>query len=158
MARMKKFLIYLIVVVAVYFFVDFTSFAYIKTTYEDLTDFSINLENPKIRITESKSTYINGYIKGTLLNNEDYTIDKKYVKFEFFSSNNICLGKKYIKLEKFTPNEEKEFEVRFNLENVKSYKISLADENENISEEELKLDPETKGILLFTTLITLYLI
>ena len=158
MARMKKFLIYLIVVVAVYFFVDFTSFAYIKTTYEDLTDFSINLENPKIRITESKATYINGYIKGTLLNNEDYTIDKKYVKFEFFSSNNVCLGKKYIKLEKFTPNEAKEFEVRFNFENVKSYKISLADENENISEEELKLDPETKGFLLFTTLVTLYLI
>ena len=158
MARMKKFFIYLLVVVAVYFFVDFTSFAYIKTTYEDLTDISIELNNPKIKITESKATYINGYIKGTLLNNEDYTIDKKYVKFEFFSSNNICLGKKYIKLEKFTPNEEKEFEVRFNLENVKSYKISLADENENISEEELKLDPETKGILLFTTLITLYLI
>ena len=54
MARMKKFFIYLLVVVAVYFFVDFTSFAYIKTTYEDLTEFSIELDNPKIKITESK--------------------------------------------------------------------------------------------------------
>ena len=157
MARMKKLLIYLLVVVAVYFFVDFTSFAYIKTTYEDLTEFSINMENPKTKITEAKATYINGYIKGNLLNNEEYTIDKKYVKFEFFSPNNVFLGKKYVKLENFKPNQEKEFEVRFNLENVKSYKISLADEKENVTEEELTLDTETKGLLLITTLIFLYI-
>ena len=157
MARMKKFLIYLLVVVAVYFFVDFTSFAYIKTTYEDLTEFSINMENPKTKITEAKATYINGYIKGNLLNNEEYTIEKKYVKFEFFSPNNVFLGKKYVKLENFKPNQEKEFEVRFNLENVKSYKISLADEKENVTEEELTLDTETKGLLLITTLIFLYI-
>ena len=157
MARMKTFLIYLLVVVAVYFFVDFTSFAYIKTTYEDLTDFSINMENPKIKITEAKATYINGYIKGKLLNNEEYTLDKKYVKFEFFSGNNVLLGKKYIKLENFMPNQEKDFEVRFNLENVKHYKVSLADNSENVSEEDLSLDPETKGMLLIATLILLYI-
>ena len=157
MARMKKFLIYLLVVVAVYFFVDFTSFAYIKTTYEDLTEFSIELDNPKIKITESKATYINGYIKGILLNNEKYTIDKKYVKFEFYSNNNVFLGKKYVKLDNFAPNQEKEFEVRFNLENVNHYKISLVDEAENVSEEELALDPETKGLLLIATLIFLYI-
>lgn len=157
MARMKKFLIYLLVVVAVYFFVDFTSFAYIKTTYEDLTDFSVELDNPKIKITESKATYINGYVKGTLLNNEEYTLDKKYVKFEFYSYNNVLLGKKYVKLNNLAPNQEKEFEVRFNLENVKNYKISLADETENVSEEELELDPETKGLLLIATLIFLYI-
>ena len=157
MARMKKFLIYLLVVVAVYFFVDFTSFAYIKTTYEDLTDFSVELDNPKIKITESKATYINGYVKGTLLNNEEYTLDKKYVKFEFYSYNNVLLGKKYVNLNNLAPNQEKEFEVRFNLENVKNYKISLADETENVSEEELELDPETKGLLLIATLIFLYI-
>ena len=157
MSRMKTFLIYLLVVVAVYFFVDFASFAYIKTSYEDLQNFSINMENPKIKITDSKATYINGYIKGYLLNNEEYTIDKKYVKFEFFSPNNVFLGKKYVKLENFKPNQEKEFEVRFNLENVKSYKISLADEKENVTEEELTLDTETKGLLLITTLIFLYI-
>ena len=157
MSRMKTFLIYLLVVVAVYFFVDFASFAYIKTTYEDLQNFSINMENPKIKITDSKATYINGYIKGYLLNNEEYTIDKKYVKFEFFSDNNVLLGKKYVKLEDFTPNKEREFEVRFNLENVKSYKVSLADEGESVSEEELALDPETKGLLLIATLIFLYI-
>ena len=157
MARMKTFLIYLLVVVAVYFFVDFTSFAYIKTTYEDLTDFSINMENPKIKITEAKATYNNGYIKGKLLNNEEYTLDKKYVKFEFFSGNNVLLGKKYIKLENFMPNQEKDFEVRFNLENVKHYKVSLADNSENVSEEDLSLDPETKGMLLIATLILLYI-
>ena len=152
MARMKTFLIYLLVVVAVYFFVDFASSAYIKTTYEDLNNFSINMENPKVIIKESKATYINGYIKGYFLNNEEYTINNKYVKFEFFSENNVFLGKKYVKLDKFNSNEEKEFEVRYNLEKVKSYKISLVDDNENISEEELKLDPEMTGIVFVISL------
>lgn len=157
MARMKKFLIYLLIVVAVYFFVDFASFAYIKTTYEDLTKITIDMENPKMRITESKATYINGYVKGTLLNNEDYTIEKKYVKFEFFSDHDVSLGKKYVKIENLAANQEKEFEVRFNLENVNHYKITLADENESISDEDLELDQETKGLLLIATLIFLYI-
>ena len=69
MDRLKTFLIYLILFIALYFFVDFASFAYIKTTYNDLTDFTIDVENPKIKIQEAKVTYINGYIKGTILNN-----------------------------------------------------------------------------------------
>ena len=55
---------------------DFASFAYIKTTYNDLTDFTIDVENPKIKIQEAKVTYINGYIKGTILNNTNEEIRK----------------------------------------------------------------------------------
>lgn len=157
MARMKKFLIYLIIVIAVYFFVDFTSFAYIKTTYEDLTKFSIEIDSPKIKIKESKATYINGHIKGTVLNDENYTVDNQYLKFEFFSDHNTFLGKKYVKIDNLLPNDEKDFEVRFNLENVSNYKITLVDENEDISETDLTLDPETKGWLLIGTLIFLYI-
>lgn len=157
MARIKTFLIYLLLIVALYFFVDFASFAYIKTTYEDLHDFTIEVSNPKVKITESKATYINGYIKGSLLNNAEETIEKKYVKFEFFSEHDVSLGKKYVKVEQLMANEEKDFEVQFNLENVDHYKITIADENESISDEELQLDPQTKGLLLITTLILLYI-
>lgn len=157
MARMKKFLIYLLIIVGFYIFSDFAAFAYIKTTYQDLNKFSIEMQNPKVKIYESKATYINGYIKGTLLNNEEQTIQNKYVKFEFFSERDIYLGKKYIKIDKLAPNEEKEFEVKYNLENVNHYKITLADENEQIPEADLQLDQETKGLLLITTLIFLYI-
>lgn len=156
MSRMKKFLIYLLLIVGFYIFSDFASFAYIKTTYQDLNKFTIEAPNPKVRIFESKSTYINGYIKGTLLNNEEQMIENKYVKFEFFSERDIYLGKKYIKIDKLAPNEEKDFEVKFNIENVNHYKVTLADESENISEADLQLDQETKGLLLITTLIFLY--
>jgi len=157
MSRMKTFLIYLLLIVGFYIFSDFASFAYIKTTYQDLNKFKIEVPNPKVRIYESKTTYINGYIKGTLLNNEEQMIENKYIKFEFFSERDICLGKKYIKIDKLAPNEEKEFEVKFNMENVNHYKVTLTDESENISEADLQLDQETKGILLITTLIFLYI-
>lgn len=55
MDRMKTFLIYLILFIALYFFVDFASFAYIKTAYNDLTKFVIDVPNPKIKIQRSKS-------------------------------------------------------------------------------------------------------
>ena len=157
MDKMKKFLIYLLVVVVVYFFVDFASFAYIKTTYKDLDKYQVEINNPKIEITESKATYINGYINGTLKNTSQEKIDNKYVKFEFYSSNNILLGKKYIKLENLGINQENKFEVRFNIENVNNYKVKLAEEGEIITDEELKLDPETKGLILIGTLIFLYI-
>ena len=81
MSRMKTFLIYLLLIVGFYIFSDFASFAYIKTSYQDLNKFTIEAPNPKVRISESKATYINGYIKGTLLNNEEQMIENKYVKF-----------------------------------------------------------------------------
>ena len=157
MSTTKKFVIYLIVVIAVYFFVDFTSFAYIKTTYNDLEKYNIEVENPKINITDAKATYINGYVKGNLQNNSEQSINNKYVKLEFFSDNNVSLGKKYIKLEDLKSKYSQDFEVRFNLENVKSFKISLADEGEEIKEEELKLDEQTKGLMLIGLLVFLYI-
>ena len=157
MSTTKKFVIYLIVVIAVYFFVDFASFAYIKTTYNDLEKYNIEVENPKINITDAKATYINGYVKGNLQNNSEQSINNKYVKLEFFSDNNVSLGKKYIKLEDLKSKYSQDFEVRFNLENVKSFKISLADEGEEIKEEELKLDEQTKGLMLIGLLVFLYI-
>ena len=156
MSRMKTFLIYLLLIVGFYIFSDFASFAYIKTTYQDLNKFTIEAPNPKVKIYESKATYINGYIKGTLLNNDEQMIENKYVKFEFFSERDIYLGKKYIKVDKLAPNEEKEFEVKFNIENVNHYKITIVDKNENVSDDDLQLDQETKGLMLITTLIFLY--
>lgn len=159
MDRMKTFLIYLILFVALYFFVDFASFAYIKTTYNDLTKFVIDVPNPKIKIQEAKATYINGYIKGTLLNNTEEEIEKQYLKFEFFSERDVLLGRKFIKVENLSPNATRDFEIQFNFENVDSYKITLSDESEiqNISDAELLSDPKTKGFLLLTTLIFLYI-
>ena len=157
MSTPKKFVIYLIVVIAVYFFVDFASFAYIKTTYNDLSKYTIEVDNPKIEIKESKATYINGYVKGNLQNNSEQSITNKYIKFEFFSDNNICLGKKYIKIDDLEPNTKKDFEIMFNLENVKSYKVTLSQDNEEIKEEDLKLDEQTKGLMLIGLLVFLYI-
>ena len=51
-------------------------FEVLDKTYNDLTDFTIDVENPKIKIQEAKVTYINGYIKGTILNNTNEEIRK----------------------------------------------------------------------------------
>ena len=69
------------------------------------------------------------------------------------------LGRKFIKVENLSPNATRDFEIQFNFENVDSYKITLADESEiqNISDAELLSDPKTKGFLLLTTLIFLYI-
>lgn len=156
MDRMKTFLIYLLIFVSFYFFVDFASFAYIKTTYTDLTKFVIDVANPKLKINEAKVTYINGYIKGSYLNNSEEEIEKEYLKFEFFSENDVLLGRKYIKIENLEPNGVREFETRFNFEGVDHYKITLSHDEEDIKKEELELDAEAKGWILVTILLFLY--
>ncbi|MEF2641905.1 MAG: FxLYD domain-containing protein [Clostridia bacterium] len=82
----------------------------------------------------------------------------QYLKFEFFSKNDTSLGKKFIKIENLGPNATRDFEVDFNFEEVKSYKITVANstEIENASDAEFLSDPKTKGFLLLTTLVFLY--
>lgn len=158
MDRMKTLLIYVILLVVLYFFVDFVSFAYIKTTYNDLTNFIIDVPNPKIRINEAKTTYVNGHIKGSLLNNSEEEIKEQYLKFEFFSERDVQLGKKYIKIENLQPNATRDFEVGFQFEGVTSYKITVADlaEVQRASEEEFVIDADAKAAMIIITLLFLY--
>ena len=125
---LKLFLQFGAIFIILYFFLDFLTFAYVKSTYKPINDYEIEINSPKIEITEAKATYINGYVKGKVTNNTGEDIDNLYVKINFYSERNVDLGTRFAKIENLKQGETKDFEVKFKFQEVKNFKVNVTKE------------------------------
>ena len=73
MAKMKKYLGYILMIAAFWIFSDILIYVSINTTYANV-DTNVYPITPEIIIGESKATYVNGYIRGSIKNNTEETI------------------------------------------------------------------------------------
>ena len=158
MNRMLTFTKYLLAVVVFYFFVDYMCFVGINTTYKEIKNYTIEIAEPKVQINEAKVTTINGYIKGNIENNTNDTINEKYLKINLLADNGVNLGEKFVEINKLEKNEKMDFDMRFNIQNVKNFRISIVDSVEGASEEALISDSHYGFFTLTTLLITLYIL
>lgn len=158
MARMKTFFLYALIVIAFMIFSDFFIFAAIKTTYVDFDRQIVATQNVKVTIQEAKKTYMNGYIKGTIENVTNQTINDKYLKYEFFSNQDNSLGAKYIRLNDLEVGEKRDFEVTYNIQDTSYYRVTEidADEAGDIPEEEFSMDVKISFYHVLAGLIILY--
>lgn len=130
MARMKTFTKYLILFLLFYAFVSFMSYGFIRSALVPMESYSIEFEKPDITISEAKSSRVNGYVKGTIKNNTDENIKNKYVKVDFISKQNNVIISKYIEITDLEKGKIQDFDVKFNAENIKSFKMQLTDKKE----------------------------
>lgn len=149
MARLKTFLIYLLLFIALYLFVSIIAYGYLVNTYKSIEKYEIDTSFPAIQIVEAKATYINGYIVGKITNNMGKKINATYLKVDFYSANQTKMGTKYVKVENFNANEIKEFKVNFQYENIASYKMSFVDRMPTTQEKEFKFELTDRTKLLF---------
>ena len=158
MARMKTFFLYALIVIAFMIFSDFFIFAAIKTTYVDFDRQIVATQHVKVTIQEAKKTYMNGYIKGTIENVTNQTINDKYLKYEFFSNQDNSLGAKYIRLNDLEAGEKRDFEVTYNIQDTSYYRVTEidADEAGDIPEEEFSMDVKISFYHVLVGLIILY--
>lgn len=126
MDRMKTFFKYFLIVVLFYVFSNLMINAFFKVSYKDIKG-DINVIDVYVDVNEAKATSRNGYIKGIVKNNSEKVIENKYLKVTFLSKNKNSLGEKYIKIDKIESQQLRNFEVKFDYDNVKSYKIELTD-------------------------------
>ncbi len=127
MSRMKTFLKYLMIVIAFYVFSNIMINAFLKVSYVDMHDYEINVDQVFIDVSEAKTSKRNGYIKGIVKNNTDVIVENKYLKFSMLSKNGNVLGEKYIRIDKIEPEQLRKFELKFEYDNVKSFKIEMTD-------------------------------
>ena len=127
MSRMKTFLKYLMIVIAFYVFSNIMINAFLKVSYVDMHDYEINVDQVFIDVSEAKTAKRNGYIKGIVKNNTDVIVENKYLKFSMLSKNGNVLGEKYIRIDKIEPEQLRKFELKFEYDNVKSFKIEMTD-------------------------------
>lgn len=154
MAKMKKYLLYVFLIAAFWIFSDILIYLSINTTYAhvDTKVFSIS---PEVTVGQSKATYVNGVIKGSIKNNTDAIINDKYIKIDLYSPRNVKMGTKYVKVENLDINKSQEFEMWYKFTDVDYAEITVTDNIENATEEEF-LSQEASTILIFGTILVLY--
>lgn len=156
MKKMKKYLLYVVLIVAFWIFSDILIYLSINTTYTNV-DTKVYSIAPEINVGESKATYINGFIKGTIKNNTDSIINNKYLKIDLYSPRNIKLGTKYIKIENLDVNKYQEYEMWYKFTDVEYANITVIDNIESTTEEEF-ISQEATTALVFGTVLLLYFI
>lgn len=127
MKRMKTFFKYFLIVVLFYVFSNIMINAFFKISYKDMHGYQIDVNPIFVDVTEAKATKRNGYINGIVKNNTETTVENKYLKVSMLSKNNNVLGEKYIKIDKIEPKQLRKFEVKFDYDDVKTFKIELTD-------------------------------
>ena len=133
MKRMKTFFIYALLIAAFWIVSDILIYFAVNTTFNPV-DIKINGSSPEIIIDESKATYVNGVVKGTIKNNTENTINGKCLKIDMYSPRNVNLGTKYVRIENLPPNLQQDFEMWYEYTDVDNVVITVTDEPANIVE------------------------
>ena len=127
MDKMKKFLKYILALVLLFIFSNFMINALLKNSYTKIKDYQIDVSEVYVDVTEAKASTWSGTIKGIVKNNTDQVVENKYLRVSMLSKKGRILGEKYIKIDKLEAGQLRNFEVNFECNNVKSFKIEFTD-------------------------------
>ena len=156
MKRMKTFLIYALLIAVLWIFSDIVIYLTVKGTYRTL-DTTVYLSSPEVTVTESKATYVNGYVKGSIKNITEETINNKFLKIDVYSERDNNLGAKYIRIDNLKPNEVREFNMGYKLTDADYVIVTIEDTVKNVTIDQFK-SQEMNFVLIVGTLMFLYLI
>lgn len=164
MGTMKKFKTYLLIFIGMFLFVSiFTNLA-MRENFVNITNHEINVNSPKVIITESKASYSNGNIKGSIINDTGKHIKDKYLQFDFYDKDGIYVGTESKEIKYFNVKEKVNFDINYTYKNVDKIKINLVDEvikpkdnAPSIFDLDMQ-DEEMQLALPFAAILALYLI
>ena len=130
MDKMKRFLMYFLILAVFYIFSNIMISSFLKVSYSNMHGYDINVNSEQlfVDVTEAKASKRDGYINGIVKNNSEDVIENKYLKVIMLSKNGTTMGEKYLKIDKIEPKELRKFEVKFDYDNVKTFKIELVDD------------------------------
>ena len=156
MKRLKKFLLYALAIVAFWIVSDLLIYVAVNSTYVHI-DTKVETSFPEITIEDSKATFVNGFVKGSIKTNTDSAISEKDVKIDLYSPRNSKMGTKYVKIENLEPSAYQEFEMWYKFTDVDYATVTVVEDIQNASEEEF-ISQETASYLVVGTLLLLYFI
>jgi len=154
MAKLKKFLLYAVMIAAFWIFSDIIIYLAVNTAYKNI-DTRVYMSSPEIIVGESKATYVNGFVKGSIKNDNEGIINEKYLKIELYSARDVKLGTKYVEIENLETNKYQNFEMWYKFTDVDYAIISITDDISYASETEF-MSEKVATYLLFGTVLVLY--
>ena len=153
MDKMKKYLLYIVLLVVFALFSSLLITVGLNSSYKSIERKEDNLSY--VNIYQAEATKVNGRIRG-IINNKENNIYEKYLKFDFYTPRDVYMGSKYIEIDK--SETEMPFELFFKLNNVSYYKVSLVNEKDPQGEIEFIPKDLNKRDIFFATFIALLFI
>lgn len=149
MDKLKKYFIYILLLVGFFILSNFLINVGLNSTYKKIIRKEDNLS--QVVIYQEEATFVNGRIKGIVSNTS--TINDKYIKFDFYSERNVKLGSKYIEIDK--TKVDMPIEIYFKLRDVSYYTITTVNEKDKAGEIDLIPKDLTKPEVLVGTAIAM---
>ena len=114
--------------IIIFVFVSVGCYFAVKNMYDDLTIYGVRDEQVHIKISEAKSTNVNGYVKGEVVNNSEEEVSGKYLCFLLFNDMNELEDVQYIEIKTILPSQSQTYELQFKTNNVTGvYVIATSD-------------------------------
>lgn len=151
---MKKFRIYALCVILFFIFSNIMIDIALKTSYDPIDTYKTVPSGIDIDINEAKATYVNGYVGGTITNNNE-TASNTYIKIDLYTKRDVCMGTKYVEIKDLKQDETKDFRMGFKYTDVDYAKITLVDEVPEQVPEESFISENLRGIMLLKTVVFL---
>ena len=136
---MKKLFRYFLMFMALFIFVEIGTNFSMKERFNNEPVLRINIQSPKIEITENKASNISGYLKGSITNDTGEHLRNKYIQFDFYNKDGIYVGTKSEEIKIFNVNEKSSFNIEYKYANINRIEISFVDEIQKIEKNKTML-------------------
>ena len=147
MDKIKKYLMYFLIVIAFFILSDFLIYVGLNSSYRDI-ERQDSVE--EVSIYQAEATKVNGRIRGLIQNPNGEGLNGKYVEVDLYSKRDVILGTKYVEINYLQSQETQEFRMGFRFTDVEYAKIELVDEvGENATPDSFVSD-NLGGIALLT--------
>ena len=127
MGTLKKFRLYLLMFIGFFLLATLLTNFLMRDDYKN-TNYEIKEDTLVIAVTECKSAYGNGYIKGSITNNTGEIIPLKYLQINLYDEYDVYLGSEYKELKNFYPKEIINFDMSYNYLNIDKATLDFVDE------------------------------
>lgn len=151
MDKIKKYLKYVLWLVAFFIFSNFLIYVGLNSSYKDMKR---NDNTQEVIIYQAEATKVNGRIRGNIQNSEGKDLNGKYLEIDLYSKRDIFLGRQYIQINELEQGKTQAFEVLFELQDVSSYETKIVDKKEDGGEIKLLPAELTKSQIVLATAIT----
>lgn len=128
MARMKTFFLYFLGIVGFFFLSLILEDGLIENMYVQMVgDVEPTSHNIYIENVNAKASNVNGYMQFQL-SADSIDANNKYVKIELYSDRGLLSGTKYVDINDLEPGTPKTYQVKFDANKIRNYKLAVVDQ------------------------------
>ena len=133
MATLKRFYIYIVLLVAFFIVSIFLENGLLKTMYSKIPgEFDgYDVSSGKyfsVEIASGKACNVNGYIQFDLYNTTGKYVEKCYAKVELYNTRNLLADTEYLEILDMESGSSRKYNIKFQANHIQKYRITIVSE------------------------------